>query len=265
MTNHPSQQFSEFKLFVGNMPCDVSTEEIESVFSQFGELVEVHIMSGTRSRSGQSSAFVKFDNMDSCYAAIAGLNMKGKIRQKDTDLLSVKFAKPPMAGSPPTTVTASTSSFICLDGSSTAASTPMTTPIASPTGYRAPTGTVKVFVGGLPQYVDRDDLIAIFTPFGKVESVHLMNNNRSKSGQSCGFINFYRRQEAQAAISALAGKYQVDPDLAPITARFADTEEPLSKRMRTGNGSSVLAAEEVAKKLAEQAATEILLSSVIRI
>ena len=256
MMQHPSQQFAEYKLFVGNMPGNVSTDEIESVFSKFGELVEVHIMSGTRSRSGQSSAFVKFNSLEACYAAIAALNLKGRIRPNDTDLLSVKFAKPP----PPSSIPSTTSSFICLDGSSTAASTPMTTPVASPTSYRPSSGTVKLFIGGLPQYVDRDDLIAIFTPFGKVESVHLMSNNRSKSGQSCAFCNFWKREDAQSAISALAGKYVVDPELPPITVRFADTEEPSAKRTRTiGN----LAAEEVARKLAEQAATQILLSTSI--
>ena len=258
MSTTTIQNHTEFKLFVGNMPGDVSTSEIESLFYKIGELIEVHIMSGSRSRSGQSSAFVKFASVDACHAAITALNMKGKLRPKDTDLLSVKFAKPPS-----TTAQPAPSSFICLDGSSTAASTPITTPVASPTSFRPSSGTVKLFIGGLPPYVDRDDLIAIFTPFGKVESVHLMNNNRSKSGQACAFCNFWKRSDAQAAISALAGKYIVDPDLPPITIRFADTEDPSAKRLRTTGGGYV-AADEVARKLAEQAATEILLSTVIQ-
>jgi RNA recognition motif-containing protein len=264
MIVNPSQQFSDFKLFVGNMPCDVTSEEIEELFSNFGELVEVHIMSGARSRSGQSSAFVKYSNMESCNAAIGYLNMKGKIRVTDKDLLSVKFAKPQTCTPCLTPNTAPPSGFIFLDGTSTAASTPMTTPVGSPTSLKTTAGTVKVFVGGLPQYVDRDDLIAIFSPFGKVESVHLMNNNRSRSGQACAFINFYRRNDAQAALAALAGKYVVDEQLAPITVRFADNDEPLSKRSRLGSTISGLAGDEVAKRLAEQAATEILLSSLIK-
>jgi RNA recognition motif-containing protein len=250
----PPQQFAEYKLFVGNMPCDVSNEEIASVFGKFGELAEVHIMSGTRSRSGQSSAFVKFMSMDACTAAIAELNMKGRLRPTDTDLLSVKFAKasPSPVRNPASEPSTSLGSLICLDGTSTAASTPFTTPMSSPTtAYRPPTsGTVKVFVGGLPTYVDRDDLIAIFAPFGKVESVHLMNNNKSKSGQACGFVNFHARREAHAAIETLGGKYVLEAEQPAITVRFADSEEgTATKRPRI---------DELARRLAEQAANEIL-------
>ena len=248
MSNQHKQQ-PEFKLFVGNMPSDVSVEEIETLFSNFGEVVEVHIMSGNRSRSGQSSAFVKFTTSEACTSAITALNMKAKVRSSDSDFLSVKFAKAPcVSGS---------SNFICLDGSSTAASTPASTPLSSPSSTLSGSATVKLFVGGLPPYVDRDDLIAIFSPFGKVESVHLMNNNKSKSGQSCGFINFYRRSEAQVAIQTLAAKYCVDADLPPITVRFADTEEHPAKRFR-GQANPI---EDTARRLAEQAANEILLGT----
>ena len=256
-----SSSQSDSKLFVGNMPSDVREDEIATVFAKFGEIVEIHIMSGTRSRSGQSSAFVRFSTPDACLAAIESLNMKGKIRPTDVDALSVKFAKPAATVQASNPVS-STSSFICLDGSSTAASTPSTTPLASPTSFSGSSSTVKLFVGGLPSYVDRDDLIAIFTPFGKVESVHLMKNNKSKSGQSCAFINFHRRTEAQGAIQSLAGKYFVDMDLPPITVRFADTEDH-SKRIRLTSMSVNPTVEEAAKRLAEQAACEILLANII--
>jgi RNA recognition motif-containing protein len=252
---------TDHKLFVGNMPSDVREDEIQNVFSRFGEIVEIHLMSGARSRSGQSSAFVRLMTQEACFAAIESLNMKGRIRPTDPDALSVKFAKP-TASVQASNAVSSTSSFICLDGSSTAASTPSTTPLASPTSFSGSTSTVKLFVGGLPSYVDRDDLIAIFTPFGKVESVHLMKNNKSKSGQSCAFINFHQRTEAQAAIHSLAGKYYVDVDLPPITVRLADTEDH-SKRVRIGSMSTNSNVEEVAKRLAEQAACEILLANII--
>ena len=141
-----------------------------------------------------------------------------------------------------------------MDGTSTAASTPASTPVASPTSFRSqvPTGLTKLFVGGLPTYVDRDDLISMFAPFGKVESVHLMNNNKSKSGQWCAFINFYSRGDAQLAIDTLGGKYVVDADLPAITVRFADKhEEGNSKRQKLMIAGSP---EEMARTLAEQAA-----------
>ena len=117
------------------------------------------------------------------------------------------------------------------------------------------TGLTKLFVGGLPQYVDRDDLIAIFAPFGKVESVHLMSNNKSKSGQSCGFINFFHRTEALKAMDALGGKYLVEEEFPAITVRLADNpEEGAAKRQKLVLGC----AEDLAKKVAQQVALEIL-------
>lgn len=246
------QQVSDFKLFVGNMPADVSHDEIMTFFSPYGEISEVYIMSGSRSRSGQSSAFVKFATLESCYSAISGLHLKVRIRDSDQDPVSVKFAK-----SGPTAIrNPASESMGTLDGTSTAASTPASTPLASPSSFRSqvPSGLTKLFVGGLPTYVDRDDLIAMFTPFGKVESVHLMNNSKSKSGQWCAFINFYSRNEAQGAIDSLGGKYVVDADLPAITVRFADKHEEGNKRQKLMLTSS----DETARYLAEHAAMLIL-------
>jgi RNA recognition motif-containing protein len=267
--NPSTHLYNDFKLFVGNMPGDVSADEISAVFSKFGQVFEVHIMSGNRSRSGQSSAFVKFTSYDACHEAIAAFHMKGKIRPTDNDFLSVRFAKlspsPTRGPSPEPQIIGAVfepkhspqgTCLVSLETSTTASSTPASTPMASPTYRQMPhTGLTKLFVGGLPAYVDRDDLIAIFAPFGKVESVHLMNNNKSKSGQSCGFINYFHRNEALRAMEQLGGKYVVDGDLPAVTVRLADNpEEGAAKRQKLVLGC----AEDFAKKVAQQVALEIL-------
>lgn len=230
----------EHKLFVGNMPGDVTAEEIEAAFSQFGSIVEVYIMGGNRSKSGQSSAFVKFQTFEACEYAIAEMHMKGKIRATDSALLAVKFAKPQAARPEGSPNMYSANPGAGLDTSSTTAtSSPNTTPLPSPFNRSSPglaaCGLSKVFVGGMPSYVDRDDLIAIFSPFGKVESVHLMNKNKSKSGQSCAFVNFHGREASLAAIEALNAKYTIEEGMASITVRFADSGEVQSapKRQKT--------------------------------
>jgi CUG-BP- and ETR3-like factor len=256
------QQFNDFKLFVGNMPCDVTQDEIFGVFSTFGQLVEVHMMSGTRSRSGQSSAFVKYTNYEDCKEAISHLNLKGKIRASDIDFLSVRFAKtspsPTRISSPEPQIIGAIfdpcPSFGTNEICTTASSTPMNSPMPSPVyGYRSRNAT-KVFVGGLPHFIDRDDILAIFSPYGSVQSVHLMSNNRSKSGQSCAFIYFGIVDEASRAIDNLNNKYIVDENFPPVTVRFADiAEAPLTKRNRILAGT----ADDVTRALAEKAASEI--------
>lgn len=37
----------EYKLFVGNLPADISEEDMRTVFSTYGMVTDVHIMTGT--------------------------------------------------------------------------------------------------------------------------------------------------------------------------------------------------------------------------
>jgi len=288
--------FNDFKLFVGNMPGDITPEEIRVAFSKFGDIVEVYIMGGNRSRSGQSSAFVKFTNMEACNQAIAEMHMKGKIRPSDADSLAVKFAKATPVSSPRSSTASSSAmsdsamssfylapagSVIGISSEDVFGSTPFSTPSVTPTVTPSATPRSspqslslrpqpvtgltlsKLFVGGLPTYVDRDDLIAIFCPFGKVESVHLMNNNKSKSGQNCAFINFYSKSSSKKAIDSLNGKYCIDESISPITVRYADNggdsgtvEEMTSRKKSKTSSMSDLMIDP--KLLAEQAAKAII-------
>lgn len=64
---------AKHKLFVGNLPPDLTQEELALVFGTYGNCVDVHIMGG-KSTSGQSCAFVVYDSADSAGNAIAALN-----------------------------------------------------------------------------------------------------------------------------------------------------------------------------------------------
>jgi RNA recognition motif-containing protein len=210
-----------YKLFIGNLPPDVTDGELLKVFAEHGELLEVFIMGGERSRSGQSSAFVKYATFESCEKAINSVNLKIRIRSTDIDPIIVKHAKLPTTTTTP----------------------PIYQPLVQAIQPIIETSGIgcKLFVGGLGSFVDRDDLIAIFCPFGHIDSVHLMNG-KSKSGQSCAFITYQYQGPAKKAIEILAGKYFIDEDCPPISVRFADSEIvtsvnlPASKRIKKIDG-----------------------------
>ena len=227
------------KLFVGNLPPDVTEGELLRLFCEYGELLEVFVMGGERSRSGQSSAFVKYATVEACDRAIAGVNQRGKIRPSDSDTVVVKFAKAVSTKKDMKRESPDTSSVF----PSTAPSPSLEQPSTTSTKYVHPP-MCKLFIGGLPSFVDRDDLIAIFSPFGHIDSVHLMQG-KSKSGQACAFITYQYPGPAQKAIDVLSGVYVIDEGSPGISVRFADSEgasspvcsvAPPPKRLKSRDG-----------------------------
>eukprot|EP00435_Cladocopium_sp_Y103_P010448 s2988_g2.t1 len=67
-----ASRMEEHKLFVGSLPPDITKEEIEMVFKTYGEVADVHVISGDRNRSnsGQACAFVMYKAREYGDAAI---------------------------------------------------------------------------------------------------------------------------------------------------------------------------------------------------
>lgn len=79
------------KLFVGNLPPDITPEVLTQVFGTYGNVVNVHVMAG-KSKSGQSCAFVEYSNTTEAETAVLTLHEKYEIRPGDGHIL-VKFAQ----------------------------------------------------------------------------------------------------------------------------------------------------------------------------
>ncbi|CAJ1327744.1 unnamed protein product [Effrenium voratum] len=78
------------KLFVGNLPADISQEVITQVFGTYGSVTNVHVMAG-KSKSGQSCAFVEYSSPSEAETAVLTLHDKYEIRPGEGNI-SVKFA-----------------------------------------------------------------------------------------------------------------------------------------------------------------------------
>jgi RNA recognition motif-containing protein len=65
----------------------------------------------------------------------------------------------------------------------------------------------NLIVNYLPVYFDKNDLRAMFEPYGKIESLIVMYNNRGqrKKSRGYGFVKFSNAKEAQAAIEGVDG------------------------------------------------------------
>jgi len=86
------------KLFIGNLPADLTQEEIKLVFNTYGNCVDAHIMAG-KSRSGQSCAFVSYDTAQGADSAMQALNNVYSFRQGQPPI-TVSWAKPGGGASP---------------------------------------------------------------------------------------------------------------------------------------------------------------------
>merc|ERR1719210_259345 len=78
------------KLFVGNLPSDISQEAIHLVFSYYGTVTNIHIMAG-KAKSGQSCAFVEYSAPIEAETAVLTLHEKYEICPGDGCIM-VKYA-----------------------------------------------------------------------------------------------------------------------------------------------------------------------------
>ncbi len=64
---------------------------------------------------------------------------------------------------------------------------------------------MKLFVGNLSFQTTQQDLMNAFTPYGNVESVHVLTDRTTGQSRGFGFVEMSDRQEAENAINALNG------------------------------------------------------------
>eukprot|EP00933_Yihiella_yeosuensis_P050033 TRINITY_DN4779_c0_g1_i9.p1 TRINITY_DN4779_c0_g1~~TRINITY_DN4779_c0_g1_i9.p1 ORF type:complete len:322 (+),score=78.78 TRINITY_DN4779_c0_g1_i9:74-1039(+) len=74
------------KLYVGNLPDDITAEDLRTVFGHYGFVEDVHVMTG-RSKSGQASAFVRYQKAQEAKNAIAAMETGYEIRPGEGNIL----------------------------------------------------------------------------------------------------------------------------------------------------------------------------------
>lgn len=78
------------RLFVGSLPLDITEEDLRHVFSTYGEVKDVHIMSPTS--AGRRGAFVCYATSEAAEDAIKVLDRKYKIREGAEEAIQVRWA-----------------------------------------------------------------------------------------------------------------------------------------------------------------------------
>jgi RNA recognition motif-containing protein len=89
----------------------------------------------------------------------------------------------------------------------------------------------KLYVGNLSYNVTSQDLNAMFTPHGQVQSAEVINDRESGRSKGFGFVQMGTDEEAQKAIAALSGQ---ENDGRALTVNEA---KPREERSGGGGGS----------------------------
>jgi RNA recognition motif-containing protein len=84
----------------------------------------------------------------------------------------------------------------------------------------------RLYVGGLPYSYDENQLRAMFSQAGKVESANLITDKLSGRSKGFGFIEMSSPEEAQKAIEMFNGKELDDRKITVNIARPKEERRP---------------------------------------
>mmetsp|Transcript_50323 Transcript_50323/g.150349 ORF Transcript_50323/g.150349 Transcript_50323/m.150349 type:complete len:264 (-) Transcript_50323:96-887(-) len=247
----------KFKIFVGSLPPDCTTEDLMIVFGTYGTPIDIHLMAG-KSNSGQSCAFVVYDTREAAENAIASLDGVYNMREDGNEPVRVSWARggagggaagrpkamqapAPVMHAPamqPRYAQPAVDKLVAgaPQGGMGGAIQPVMhmrpgeDPYGGCGGIPAPPPPdpgmarpkTKLFVGNLPADITQEAIATVFGHYGAVTNIHVMVG-KSRSGQACAFVEYAAALEAETAVLTLHEKYEIRPGDGPILVKFANS------------------------------------------
>ncbi|TRU86432.1 MAG: RNA-binding protein [Microcystis novacekii Mn_MB_F_20050700_S1] len=78
---------------------------------------------------------------------------------------------------------------------------------------------MSIYVGNLPFEVDQEDVVEVFTEYGKIKRVHLPMDRETKRKRGFAFVEMETPEQESAAIAALDGAQWMGRELKVNQAR----------------------------------------------
>jgi RNA recognition motif-containing protein len=97
----------------------------------------------------------------------------------------------------------------------------------------------KLFIGNLDPATGAEELRTLFDPFGAIKEVVILKDREGNSKRS-GFIKYFIKANAEAAVEQISGKHTDGSSQQPIVVRFAD-QKPKSMPGVAGAGVTGIA------------------------
>jgi len=230
------------RLYVCSIPASYTEEDLRSLFSTYGEVIEVVILTNENGSSRQVG-FVTFSTTDSATAAILGLH--GFVVSPGEKRLRVKWpenqverserrqrrndATPPFLNVPffyPAPGELGFPHYFFPQGGGGVSFPPVTN--AGGHTEREPQNPRKLFVSGLPKGLSNDDFTELCRTYGELECAYLAPDKVTGGFKRYGFAVYIDIATARRALGELrvALKANHGPTERLLKVEFADSKGP---------------------------------------
>eukprot|EP00286_Rhodomonas_abbreviata_P024621 CAMPEP_0181296566 /NCGR_PEP_ID=MMETSP1101-20121128/4773_1 /TAXON_ID=46948 /ORGANISM="Rhodomonas abbreviata, Strain Caron Lab Isolate" /LENGTH=354 /DNA_ID=CAMNT_0023401441 /DNA_START=149 /DNA_END=1209 /DNA_ORIENTATION=+ len=223
----------EAKLFVGNLPLSVTKPEIHTVFSPFGEILEIVMLKA--GRGTHLSCFVKMAKLESANTAIDALD--GKHTMVDTitganTTIQVRARFDGQRGGGGGQQGYGQQGFPPMAAMGMGMGMPgMGMGMGGQSMGGQPMDEAKLFVGNLPLNTTKEALHTLFVTYGKIREVVMLKAGRGT--HMSAFVKMEKMDSAQSAIEGLDGKHAMQDDAGESTniqVRWAQKDQSKRKR-----------------------------------
>ena len=214
----PSKEIDKSNLYVCYLPGNVDDNRLMELFSAFGKITKARVMRNQITGISKGFGFVKFENQSDAAAAMthfSGYKMDGHMLSVRTAGMYEKVQNPIdvhcyKGGSynyPTETCQVITLSPQSSSGQGSVSSLGSTTKAQD--RPKKVIDNTNLYVCYLPENVDDNRLIELFSLFGKITKARVMKNRITGISKGFGFVKFENQIDAAAAIAHLNG-YRMD-------------------------------------------------------
>lgn len=180
-----SEPAEAVKLFVGQVSNATTEQKLREIFSQFGTVSDVVILTDRMTGRRKGCGFVTMASKAEGDVAIAGTNDKIKLDGARREII-VRYAQRNFS-------------------------------------QQQEQKEHKLYMGMLSRSSTEDDIRAIISPFGTITEVFIMKDPSGQS-KGCAFVKMTTRESCEAAIAAVDGKMTDKDASGPVQCRFALTK-----------------------------------------
>ncbi|ORY61951.1 hypothetical protein BCR35DRAFT_334920 [Leucosporidium creatinivorum] len=192
-------------LWVGNLDPRTSPAELQAVFAPYGAIESLRLI------PEKECGFINFVSVqDAIHAKEDVLNRLGGQLTKTSGMVRIGFGKDAALAGPASSLAhMRTAAGPVVVGSQA----PGGNGVGEMSLQTAPTRAL--WIGSIPASTTPNHLLAIFSPFGPIESARVLTH------KSCGFINFERLDDAVSARKTLNGREILGAEVGAVRIGFA--------------------------------------------